>query len=164
MKLWSHSAGFLLLLSLLTLAPAGARAKSAHKKKPAAHKSAASKTALHKTVAYKTTSSRKTAHGSHKSDPEARILVRRRAPFYMEERARGFTVRINKDGTFSREGRPGAYGSEGHWKISSGRLKLKWATGEEHTYRVAFSGATPLIAGHKANKSGRYVIKSSDKP
>lgn len=98
------------------------------------------------------------SHSPH-SDPEARALLRKAAPFVLIERFKNDTVRINKDGTFSSLASDGAYQTQGHWKISSGKLKLKWSSGEEYDYRVTYSGRTPLIGGHKPDKERRYTIK-----
>lgn len=116
----------------------------------------------HKTTKHSAVKTTVKGDGKHRSDPEMRTLLRKQAPFYVEERFRGDTIRLNKDGTFSREGDAGAYATEGHWKIASAKLKLKWSTGEEYSYRMAFSGRTPIIAGHKPNKQRRYVIVSAD--
>ncbi len=49
-------------------------------------------------------------------DYRAREIFRRRAPFLVE--ARGNAVRINKDGTFSRDAEAREYAPDGKWKIS----------------------------------------------
>jgi hypothetical protein len=100
--------------------------------------------------------------GVAKTDLDAKALVRKRAPIVLEERYRGDHVRLNKDGTFAKESQMGSFTSQGHWKVKSGKLKLKWNTGEEYSYRLLFSGRTPLIAGQKPSKSNHYVLKSAE--
>ena len=100
--------------------------------------------------------------GRQRSDIEIRALLRKSAPFYVDEHFRGDTVRINKDGTFSRATEDGGFQTDGHWKVSSGKLKMKWSNGEEYGYRMTFSGHTPLLVGHKPDKSGHYTIISMD--
>lgn len=106
-------------------------------------------------------SASKSTPGVAKSDLESRVLVRKRAPFIVEERFRGSNVRLNKDGTFSREGELGSYTSQGHWKVKDGKLKMKWNTGEEYGYALTFKGKTPLVSGQKPSKTNHYVIARS---
>lgn len=114
--------------------------------------------AFAKSKRHKSTST--TSAGVAKSDLEGRVLVRKHAPFVVEERFRGANVRFNKDGTFSREGELGSYTSQGHWKVKDGKLKLKWNSGEEYGYKLTFRGKTPLLGGQKPSKANHYVVKS----
>ena len=100
--------------------------------------------------------------GKARPDLEARALVRKSAPFSLEERHRGHTLRINKDGTFSVEGELRAHATEGRWKVGAGRFKLIWSSGEEYSYPLTFNGKTPLLVGRKATTKGRYVLNSAD--
>lgn len=140
---------WLAVLLVLPLASVPALGKS---KKPAA------KT----TQTKKAPAKPKSAPGVTKPDMEARALVRKKAPFIIEERFRGDTIRLNKDGTFSREGELKAYTSQGSWKVTKGKLTLKWNSGEQYGYKITFNGKTPVVAGQKANKSNRYVLHSAE--
>ena len=89
-------------------------------------------------------------------DYRAREIFRRRAPFLVE--ARGNAVRINKDGTFTRDADAREYAPDGKWKILNNHVKLRWNNGEEYDYPVAFAGSSPVIAGHRANRRGTFEI------
>jgi hypothetical protein len=138
-----HALSLMILAAVLST-PLVAAAKTKHKSKSSSEKNYS-------------------GDGRHRSDPEMRTLVRKQAPFIVEERARGHIIRLNKDGTFSRERDAGAYATEGHWKILAGKLRLKWSTGEEYDYRMAFSGKTPIIGGRKPNKERHYVLSATQK-
>lgn len=104
----------------------------------------------------------KNSPGVVKADMEARALVRKKAPFYLDQRFRGEIIRINKDGTFSREGELGAYNNQGSWRVNKGKIVMKWNTGEQFGYRLTFNGKTPMVAGQRASSSNHYVINSAD--
>ena len=89
-------------------------------------------------------------------DYRAREIFRRRAPFLVE--ARGNSVRINKDGTFTRDADAREYAPDGKWKILNNHVKLRWNSGEEYDYPVAFAGSAPVIAGQRANRRGTFEI------
>lgn len=97
---------------------------------------------------------------SARDDLSAKVLVRKRAPFVIEEQFRGDSLRINKDGTFAKEGELTSFNSQGKWKVKGGRLVLKWNTGEEYGLGLKFSGKTPVLEGQRPVKGGRYVLKS----
>lgn len=145
MNRWLRSLALLLIVPLTTAVPAfAAKTKTTHKshaKKKAAPKS---------------------HPGVVKADMEARALLRKKAPFYLDQRFRSEIIRVNKDGTFSREGELGSFNSKGSWKVNKGKIVLKWNTGEEFGYRLTFNGKTPVVAGQKASKANHYVINSAD--
>lgn len=94
-------------------------------------------------------------------DYRARALLRKQAPFVVEEEAQGQPVRINKDGTFTRAVGSDAYSPDGKWKVMNNHMKLRWNTGEEREYPVAFAGTAPVIGGRRANKRGAFELGES---
>jgi hypothetical protein len=105
--------------------------------------------------------SNKVVAASTKPDHEVRRLVRKQAPFMIDGKSLGNSIRVHKDGTFSREDETGAQTTEGHWKVVSGKLKLKWTSGEEKELNLGFAGKTTVIEGKKPDKEGRYLITAS---
>ena len=91
-------------------------------------------------------------------DYRARALLRKRAPFVVEEQTQGQAVRINKDGTFTRAAGTDAYAPDGKWKVLNNHMKLRWNSGAEQEFPVAFSGGAPVIAGRRANKRGAFEL------
>lgn len=96
--------------------------------------------------------------GVSKNDIEAKALVRKQAPFVVEESTRGDEVRVNKDGSFAMEGQTGSFNSQGRWKVKDGKLMLKWNSGEEYGYSLTFKGKTPLLEKQAPSKEGRYRV------
>jgi hypothetical protein len=148
----------------MTSTPAWAAGKKTHHhSRHKAHSKTHSKTA-HKSHKKKTPHKKTHAklRGHTKSDAEARVLLRKRAPFYLDERHRSEVLRINRDGTFSRSGHTNKYSPDGHWKVRRAKLVLKWNTGENYGYPVRFSGRRVLISNARVNSQGRYVIRSAE--
>lgn len=102
----------------------------------------------------------KRVHGIRLPDAQARILVRRHAPLFIDEKHRDDVIQINRDGTFSRGG--STQSQEGHWKVSQGKLLLKWRTGEQYGYPLTFHKNSPLLVGQSATRSGHFVLHSAD--
>lgn len=91
-----------------------------------------------------------------RSDQEVRTIVRRKAPFWLQEG--DLHIRLNKDGTFASNV---AGIVEGNWKVEKAHLKLVWKTDKrEKIYPVAIADRLPVIAG-AALKDGKYSIESS---
>lgn len=91
------------------------------------------------------------------ADYALRTKVRKRAPFWIDDRAHGAAIRINKDGTFSSESQGGG-SIAGTWKVDKGELKIAWSGGgEQYAYPVAAKGNALTIRG-RAAKGNRFKL------
>lgn len=83
------------------------------------------------------------------ADFKLRAMVRKKAPFWIEDKAHGAAIRINKDGTFSSEAQGGG-SIAGQWKAANNELQISTNDGgEKYSY--------PLKAGKKNDFTIRGV-------
>jgi hypothetical protein len=70
-------------------------------------------------------------------DPNLRAKIRSKAPFWIDDKAHGAAIRLNKDGTFSSEAQGGG-AIAGQWKaIKGGEVEIVWSDGgEKYKYKV----------------------------
>lgn len=91
-----------------------------------------------------------------RSDQEVRTIIRKKAPFWLEDAE--MQVRLNKDASFSTEAAGGALTKEGKWRVEKSQLKLVWnSDNHEKVYPVAIVNRTPVISGAEL-ENGRYVL------
>ena len=92
------------------------------------------------------------------ADFKLRAMVRKKAPFWIDDKNHGAAIRINKDGTFSSEAQGGG-SIAGQWKAMNNELQISTNDGgEKYSY--------PLKAGKKGDftingisqKKGRFNL------
>lgn len=98
-----------------------------------------------------------TAKPPSAADYALRTKVRKRAPFWIDDRAHGAAIRLNKDGTFSSEAQGGG-SIAGEWKVDKGELKITWSSGgDQYAYPVAAKGNALTLKG-RAPKGNRFKL------
>ncbi len=95
-----------------------------------------------------------------RSDQEVRTIVRRKAPFWIQDGE--VSVRLNKDGTFGSDAAGAVLNIEGNWKVEKAQLKLVWKIDKhEKVYPVAIVERLPVISGASL-KDGKYLVGSGN--
>lgn len=98
----------------------------------------------------------KSAGSKPRSDQEVRTIIRKKAPFWLQDGE--VEVRLNKDGSFATDRAGGVMSAEGKWRVEKSELKLVWTSSKlEKAFPVEIIGRLPVING-VSMKNGRYNL------
>lgn len=92
------------------------------------------------------------------ADFKMRAMVRKKAPFWIDDKHHGAAIRINKDGTFSSEAQGGG-SIAGQWKAAGSELQISTNDGgEKYSYSLKAGKKNDFTINGVSQKKGRFHI------